>query len=1388
MNNNVLQLPAPHNHAEMLKVFASPLPFSNRQITAYSCAGDTLENIVGLLLPVPIRDVGAVAIINGNIIPEDEWADTIPQITDNVVVNIVPMGGGKKSPIGLLLSIVVAIAAPYAGAAIAASISAATNITLATSLVLGKALTIGIGIVGKLLISALAPPPKPSNTGSTNNPAESPTLFVEGARNTFNPFGVVPVCLGTNRMIPPQCARPYSETKNNDQFIRQLFSWGYGQKLAISDFKIGESDVADFEEIQFEHRLSGNLSSGTKLFPRDVFQDDFNILLEEVGGYTLRTTPLDVDEAIVDVTFFQGLTKFNEKGKKVQQTVQLELQYSPAGLNQWSPAAVTYKNYSGDTLTVADVEIGSHNRINDAGTTYYQGYRKDLVVVDIYTGDISIVSGNSRRWGNYDNSQESSAYAPTLPPNKIRLSTLTVRTRENYNNGAKTTVITNYTDDRSSYIGKQLEDSGDFDVTASGDDVTIAAGAIKTDELNIKAAQTEALRRSVRVIFPTSGQYDLRIKRITADTSSDRILDKVTLTAIKSFKYEPPVLQTGVNGTAVRVKATDQLNGPLEQFNAIVSNVIPDYNPNTDTWTARVTSNPASIYRYILQGAANSRPLADSKIDLDALGDWHQHCDEQNYTYDRVIDYETSVEEILRDVAAAGAASPAIVDGRRTIVIDRIKDDIVQIVTPRNSWSYSAELTYPELPHAFRVQFRNAEKGYQQDEVIVYDDGYNAGNATIFEGLELQSCTSAGLAFKTARRHIASARLRPEVHSWMMDIENLVALRGNRVKLAHDVPLVGIGYGRITTITTDGNSPEMVTGFSIDDVVTVPSDATFYVRIRKENNEMLYKQVNTTIGEMTSFTFTDPFTVDDIPKKGDLAYFVEAGGELDLVITKIEPQADLTARITAINYAPEIFTAESAVIPPFESNVTTPLEFIRPSPPVLKSDPQTGESVMLLNSDGSITTRAIFSLENINDGDITTIVKIRESGSTDFNNANVLEATPERLVLTGLEDGTYYDVQIRYQRKNSGAISLPLVINSMKYIGASEVPDDVTGFMITINGENMLLEWDKSQEIDFDHFVIKYSAVFTGAAWNTAQIIKAEVYENRISLPFLPGTYLVKQVDRTDNESVNATAIITYDPLLLRNVVEELTEEPTFSGAKDNTAINGGYLTLGDASTNGYYYFANGVDLGGIYTSFVSSAIVANGVFLNNMFEMDDMMTESDLFGSGDNDLMIDPDWFLNPDLFGIGADAWDVQLQYRITLSDPTDSPAGWGAWQEFVAGNIEFWAIEFRLLLRTYAENISPAVSRLYVKVDMPDRIERGEDINIDPLTFESTIVYPQPFKNNPAVAISIQNGATDDRVEFVAKTSSGFTIKIFNATAGTYVVRSYDYISSGYGRLNI
>ncbi len=1353
---------------KQVTLFAAPAPFSNLHIKREMPEGLTVAEMLDLIDPSITFFQCAQVFINGELIPPHYWHRVRPKQGATLNVRVVPMGGGgKKSPLATLLSIAVTAAAPGLGASLAAGIGLNASATVFGSMTVGSLFGAAIGAVGNMLISALVPPPKPkSSAGFSGNAAESPTLFIEGASNSLDRYGVVPINLGTNRVFPKQCAMAYTETVNGEQYVRQLFCWGYGENLIIDDMRIGETPLSEFEGVQVEHVLNGTASAGVSLFSNDVYQDNYSLQLKQVDGYSVRTTQPNIDEIIVDITFDRGLCEFNSQGQRQGRQVQLEVQYSVAGAGVWSAAAETYTTVSGGSVTLDTIADDNPKNLAE----YFA--RMDTLVVDPASGAVSVITGS------YTTIPYSQPSAPIVPPDKIAIASVRIKR----SNPGNTYTIEEIIDRRDpSQFGLSIETSSDFIVTA-GTSLTVnySGGGIRATMLFVTGSQTTALRRTVQFRVP-NGQYDVRVRRITEDSTSDQVLDTVYWTALKSVTYTNPINTDGINVTALRIKASSQLNGAVAQFNAIVKSVISDYNPSSGLWEQRISSNPASIFRHVLQCSANARALGDEKIDLAAIEAWAEYCDTQGYSYNMNLDYEASLSDTLKDICAAGAASLTIVDGKYSVIVDRPKNDIIQIVTPRNSWGYMGEMSYPETPHAFRVEFRNAANGYRTDERIVYDDGYNETNATKFERLEYSSCTNSDLAFKHARRHLANVRLRPERHSFYMDVENLVATRGDRIKLVHDIPIAGAGYGRVKTVLDNGTN---VTGVTIDSAINFSSSATYYIRIRTEDGTQLYKQLNSLSGEQTSLTFTTPFPIADAPASGDLYFIAEAGGELDLVISKILPAADETARIECVDYAPEIYTAESAPIPPYTSNLTLPFELRRPDKPVLAGI-QSDERVMVRNSDGTFQSRMVISLSNTNPFDVIPTVTFRQAGTQVFEPAQIVTATAEQVILTGLQDGTRYDMRIYYRNASNatGLVSAPLEINNEPYLGASAIPQNVTNFRITVSGDNAIFDWDAVTDIDLSHYEIRFARAFSGVTWETAQLLQDRVTSTRTIAPFVGGTYLIKAVDLIGNKSETATAVITYEAAA-QNAVASLAAHPSFADTRTNTELRGTSLILTDAAQVGYYTY-DAYDLGEVYTSFVSAKLIASSTYTNNVFSMDDVFSESDIFGSTGDIFLLD-DIFAESDIFGFGVGSTQVTVQARFTNDDPSGSPT-WTDWQDIVAGNYEFRAIQARIKLESFTPTATPLVTECTIFIDMPDRVESGEDAFCSAAS-GLTVTYSAAFKEKPSVQITIQDGAADDRLEYTSKTVSGFTVKVYNITAAAYVDRSLDHTSTGFGRIQL
>jgi hypothetical protein len=213
-------------------------------------------------------------------------------------------------------------------------------------------LSIGLAITvaGTMAVNALFPVSKNNTAGltpldfvndngvSTVDNTRSPTYSIGGGRNEARPYGTLPVLLGTHRISPALGAKTYTESVGDEQYLRMLFVWGYGP-MVISDLKIGETPISNFEGIEIETWEQHN-SETLRLFPAQVFEEPLSVEMTGQTAWVMRTTAADIDEISVDVVFTGGLYRFErETGARLAYTVTIGVQYSPAGQNNWSTLA-----------------------------------------------------------------------------------------------------------------------------------------------------------------------------------------------------------------------------------------------------------------------------------------------------------------------------------------------------------------------------------------------------------------------------------------------------------------------------------------------------------------------------------------------------------------------------------------------------------------------------------------------------------------------------------------------------------------------------------------------------------------------------------------------------------------------------------------------------------------------------------------------------------------------------------------------------------------------------------------------------------------------------------------------------------------------------------------
>lgn len=466
----------------------------------------------------------------------------------------------------------------------------------------------------------------------------------------------------------------------------------------------------------------------------------------------------------------------------------------------------------------------------------------------------------------------------------------------------------------------------------------------------VSSIERKPLRRGARYVLPSSGQWDIRLTRVSTFYGQENsFFVDCTWTVLRSIKRN--VRPFDVDNTvvmALRIRATDQLGGRIDRLSIEATSVLPVWNGSA--WADAATRNPAWCYADVLAGNATRTAQAQAKLDTAELLSWASWCTTQGLYFDQVFDADGTVFDRAREVASAGLGSWHVTDTALFSIIRDQAQTPKMVVTPRNSFGFSTEYAFHRLPHALRVQFIDPDR-WEPTERIVYDDGYDATGsgdndpATRFEQIQTVGVWDADQAWKLGRYHLAQLRLRPETYSWGQDIQHLAYTRGDTVELSHDVILVGLKWGRIKSITTNGSG--QVTSAVVDELLLMEGGTSYALKIQRQDGSIITEAITTVSPSTQTVTFSTAIAQHDYGsgndtgiKVGDHFTFGESGSEsLEVKITRIEPQGDFKAGITAVPAAEDIFDAWTGTIPTFDPVITEPIDpaLLPPVPPAIVS-------------------------------------------------------------------------------------------------------------------------------------------------------------------------------------------------------------------------------------------------------------------------------------------------------------------------------------------------------------------------------------------------------------------------------------------------------------------
>lgn len=168
------------------------------------------------------------------------------------------------------------------------------------------------------------------NKGSIDKIQVSPSL--RGSKNPIRKGGKIPIVLGRYRVFADHGALPFSSYKDDNQYIHQLFNFGYkGTEIDLNTLKIGETKIEKYNEVVY--------SSDTKeYYPVRVIETNINGSLIRKSGEQaieiIRTTSSSTYKIAVAITAPSGLFKIDNSEKKPI-NISFTIDYRAVGTKSW---------------------------------------------------------------------------------------------------------------------------------------------------------------------------------------------------------------------------------------------------------------------------------------------------------------------------------------------------------------------------------------------------------------------------------------------------------------------------------------------------------------------------------------------------------------------------------------------------------------------------------------------------------------------------------------------------------------------------------------------------------------------------------------------------------------------------------------------------------------------------------------------------------------------------------------------------------------------------------------------------------------------------------------------------------------------------------------------
>ncbi len=685
----------------------------------------------------------------------------------------------------------------------------------------------------------------------------------------------------------------------------------------------------------------------------------------------------------------------------------------------------------------------------------------------------------------------------------------------------------------------------------------------------ISGKTTTRYQRSYRVNLTGTGPWDIRLRRVTSDSTSVSVQDKVFWDVFIGFiesklRYPNTALQ------AVQIDAS--------QFNAIPSRsyelkllevkIPSNYNPATrvytGTWNGTFvtawTDNPAwCFYDLILNPRYGlGQYIQAAQVDKWSLYSIAQYCDtlvpdgygtmEPRFTCNLYLQTRESAYRVLQNMASVFRAITYWGGGAVYTVQDRPQDPVAQFT---NANVLDGEFNYAGSGRRSRhtvalVSWNDPKDNYRQKIEYVPDNTGIARYGIQQTEVVAAGCTSRGQAHRLGKWILLSERLEKEVITFTAGLDGSPLYPGAIIRTIDSARAGERRGGRALSATA--------TSMQIDAPITLATGVVYTLTMVLPNGTLLSKQLTNAAGSTQTFTWAGAAAT--IPQVDSVWVLAEDNLNPEVWrVTSIIEKENSQIEVTGISHDTNKFAA-------IETDIV--LQALASSNISIRQVPVTGvaisESLYIRND--SINSRM-------------TIGWLAAPGASRYlaeykradGNWIPLPDVSKISVDVDVDPGIFYARVTAFNVV--GTASTASTVGPVTVLGKTAPPPKPDMFLVARQADGTRqFTWDLYlPPLDLGGFKIRYK-LGTSSTWEAMTdlhtgLLSASPFESNL---LAKGTYVfaIKSVDTTGNESVDANFITTTigDPRLsgVLEVHDEWTEG--WPGTKTNCHLEPltGYL------------------------------------------------------------------------------------------------------------------------------------------------------------------------------------------------------------------------------------